>query len=118
MNFSKKSALFLLTLAIAALFISACASQQSAETKPVNSSTAAQQTTTTQPNPPAPPQPGAEPNAALAPKSKETEVEISMPVNATLAAVGSTVTVPIAINSKSDKEIFSYSLAVMFSTLR
>ena len=103
MKFLKRNALFLLGVVIIALSVSACSSQQNTETKPVNNSTT-QPATTTQPNT------VTEKNTA----SKEPEIEISLPANASSAAVGSTVSVPIAINSKSNKEIFSYSFAVMF----
>jgi hypothetical protein len=109
MKFLKRSALFLLGV-IAALSVSACSSQQTAETKPVNNNTTTQTATTTQQNPASQPNTVTEKNTA----SKEPEIEISLPVNASSAAVGSTVAIPIAINSKSNKEIFSYSFAVMF----
>ncbi|HEX8195756.1 MAG TPA: cohesin domain-containing protein [Pyrinomonadaceae bacterium] len=110
MFFLKRNALFLLGVVIIALSVSACSSQQNAETKPVNNSTTTQPATTTQQTPASPPNTVTEKNTA----SKEPEIEISLPVNASSAAVGSTVSVPIAINSKSSKEIFSYSFAVMF----
>ncbi len=111
MKLSKRNALFLLVAVIIAMSVFACASQQNAETKPVNNSTTTQQAaTTTQQNPASQPNTVTEKNTA----SKEPEIEISLPVNASSAAVGSTVSVPIAINSKSNKEIFSYSFAVMF----
>jgi hypothetical protein len=109
MIFLKRNALFLLGIIIA-LSVSACSSQQNAETKPVNNSTTAQPATTTQQNPTSQPNTVTEKNTA----SKEPEIEISLPVNASSAAVGTTVAIPIAISSKSSKEIFSYSFAVMF----
>jgi hypothetical protein len=109
MNFLKRNALFLLGVIIIALSVSACSSQPNAETKPVNNSTTTQPTTTQQ-NPASQPNTVTEKNAA----SKEPEIEISLPANASSAAVGTTVAIPIAINSKSNKEIFSYSFAVMF----
>ena len=108
MIFFKRNALFLLTVIIV-LSVSACSSQQNVETKPVNNTTTAQPATTQQ-NTASQPNTVTEKNTA----SKEPEIEISLPVNASSAAVGSTVAIPIAINSKSNKEIFSYSFAVMF----
>lgn len=110
MNFLKRNALFLLGV-IVALSVSACSSEPNAETKPVNNSTATQPAaTTTQQNQASQPNTVTEKNTA----SKEPEIEISLPANASSAAVGTTVAIPIAINSKSNKEIFSYSFAVMF----
>ncbi|HEX8567402.1 MAG TPA: cohesin domain-containing protein [Pyrinomonadaceae bacterium] len=110
MKFLKRNALFLLGVVIIALSVSACSSQQTAETKPVNNSTTTQPAATTQQNPASQPNTVTEKNTA----SKEPEIEISLPANASSAAVGTTVAIPIAINSKSNKEIFSYSFAVMF----
>ncbi|HYP51724.1 MAG TPA: cohesin domain-containing protein [Pyrinomonadaceae bacterium] len=110
MKFLKRNALFLLGVVIIALSVSACSSQQTAETKPVNNSTTTQPAMTTQQNPASQPNTVTEKNTA----SKEPEIEISLPANASSAAVGTTVAIPIAINSKSSKEIFSYSFAVMF----
>ena len=110
MIFLKRKALFLLGVVIIALSVSACSSQQNAETKQVNNSTTTQPATTTQQNPASQPNTVTQQSTA----SKEPEIEISLPVNASSAAVGSTVNVPITISSKSSKEIFSYSFAVMF----
>jgi hypothetical protein len=109
MIFLKRNALFLLGVVIIALSVSACSSQQNAETKPVNNSTTTQPATQQQ-------NPASQPNTVTQQStvSKEPEIEISLPVNASSAAVGSTVSVPITISSKSSKEIFSYSFAVMF----
>lgn len=115
MKLSKRNVLFLLIAVITAMSVFACASQQNAETKPVNNSTT-QQAATTQQNPPAQPNPSPAQNttAQQSTTTKEPEIEISLPVNPALAAVGATITVPITISSKSNKEIFSYSFAVMF----
>ena len=109
MKFFKRNALFLLGIVIIALSVSACSSQQNAETKPVNNSTTTQPATQQQ-------NPASQPNTVTQQStvSKEPEIEISLPVNASSAAVGSTVSVPITISSKSSKEIFSYSFAVTF----
>lgn len=116
MKFSKRNALLQLAVVIAAMSVFGCASRQNAETKPLDNNTAKQQAAAPQQNTTAPPtsdarqNPAAEPNAP----AKEPEMEISLPESAAQAAVGSNVTIPITVSSKSDKEIFSYSFAVMF----
>ncbi len=116
MKLSKRNALFLLVAVIIAMSVFACASQQNAETKPGNNSTTTQQAATTQHNPPAQPDTAPVQNAATqqSTTTKEPEIEISLPVNESSATVGSTLTIPVAVSSKSDKELFSYSFAVMF----
>ena len=118
MKFSKRNAFFPIATIIVALFVSACATQQSAETKPVNNAPTSQQNPAAQPNltaqqqnPPTTQNAPAQPDAP----TKEPELEISLPTSsASAAAVGSTVTIPISVSSKSTKEIFSYSFAIMF----
>jgi cytoskeletal protein RodZ len=118
MKFEYKNSLLVLVTIFCTIFVFACSTQQSAETKPAaNSAATTQPKPAAQPNAPTNQVAATEPGKALqpaAPASKEPEVELSLPMPAASAAVGSVVTMPITINSKSDKQIFSYSLAVMF----
>ncbi|MDQ4120961.1 MAG: cohesin domain-containing protein [Acidobacteriota bacterium] len=116
MKFSKKSSIFILAFVFAAMSVFGCASQQSAETKPANNSPATQPATAIQQNPATQPNTVAQQTTATQPAttSKEPELDISLPVNESAVTVGSTLTVPVVISSKSNKEIFSFSFAVMF----